>query len=104
MYGYMAICWYNSGRSQVIPLNTKVYIEFPKGWEHLNGYYKAADTGGAIKGNIVDVFLETDINVDNLVEDRLKYTSIDRYDMGRMVSCPCFIMDKAITRDGGIGE
>ena len=45
---------------RVIPLNTKVYIEFPKGWEHLNGYYKAADTGGAIKGNIVDVFLETE--------------------------------------------
>ena len=35
---------------KVIPLYTKVYIEFPKGWTHLNGYYQAMDTGGAIKG------------------------------------------------------
>ncbi len=43
---------------KVIPLYTKVYIEFPKGWTHLNGYYQAMDTGGAIKGNIIDVFVE----------------------------------------------
>ena len=43
---------------KVIPLYTKVYIEFPKGWTHLNGYYQAMDTGGAIKGKIIDVFLD----------------------------------------------
>jgi uncharacterized protein YabE (DUF348 family) len=43
----------------VIPLYSTVYIEFPKGWEHLNGFYKAMDTGGAIKGNIIDLFLNT---------------------------------------------
>ncbi|NLI61571.1 MAG: DUF348 domain-containing protein [Clostridiales bacterium] len=43
---------------KVIPLYTKIYIEFPKGWTHLNGYYQAMDTGGAIKGNIVDVFVD----------------------------------------------
>ncbi|MFU0800573.1 MAG: 3D domain-containing protein [Xylanivirga thermophila] len=42
---------------RVIPLKSTVYVEFPKGWEHLNGYYKAMDTGGAIKGNRIDVFM-----------------------------------------------
>lgn len=42
----------------VIPLRTKVYIEFD-GMEHLNGYYTAMDTGGSIKGNKIDVFLDT---------------------------------------------
>jgi len=45
---------------RVIPLYSTVYIEFPKGWQHLNGFYKAMDTGGAIKGNIIDVFLDTE--------------------------------------------
>lgn len=45
---------------KVIPLYSTVYVEFPKGWEHLNGFYKAMDTGGAIKGNIIDVFLDTE--------------------------------------------
>lgn len=37
----------------VIPLGSKVYVE---GY----GFAKAEDTGGAIKGNIIDVFLETE--------------------------------------------
>lgn len=45
---------------RVIPLNSTVYIEFPKPYSYLNGNYKAADTGGAIKGNIIDVFFETE--------------------------------------------
>lgn len=45
---------------RVIPLRSTVYIEFPKGWEHLNGYYQAMDTGAAIKGNIIDLFLDTE--------------------------------------------
>lgn len=43
---------------KVIPLYTKVYVEFPSGWTHLNGYYQAMDTGGAIKGDIIDVFVD----------------------------------------------
>jgi len=35
----------------IIPLGTKLYIE---GY----GYAQAADTGGSVKGNIIDVFLE----------------------------------------------
>ncbi|WP_270354728.1 3D domain-containing protein [Bacillus velezensis] len=41
----------------VIPLGSKVEIKFPEGYEHLNGVYKAEDTGSAIKGNKIDVYL-----------------------------------------------
>ncbi len=45
---------------RVIPLYSTVYIEFPKGWQHLNGFYRAMDTGSAIKGNTVDVLIDTE--------------------------------------------
>ena len=45
---------------RLIPLGTKVYVEFPGKWAHLSGYYTAEDTGGAIKGKIIDVFIDTD--------------------------------------------
>lgn len=41
---------------KVISLGTKVYLEFPSPYEKLNGVYLAADTGGAVKGKIIDVF------------------------------------------------
>lgn len=41
---------------RVIPLHSKVYVEFPK-QPYRNGYYYAHDTGGAIKGKIIDVFV-----------------------------------------------
>ena len=45
---------------RLIPLGTKVYVEFPGKWAHMSGYYTAEDTGGAIKGKIIDVFIDTD--------------------------------------------
>ena len=41
----------------IIPLGSKVRLQFddPK-WQHLNGVYTAVDTGGAIKGNHIDLF------------------------------------------------
>lgn len=42
---------------RVIPMGTKVRITFPDGWEYLNGIFVAEDTGGAVKGNTVDIFL-----------------------------------------------
>ncbi|HZJ57369.1 MAG TPA: G5 domain-containing protein [Clostridia bacterium] len=45
---------------RLIPLGTKVHVEFPGKWAHLSGYYTAEDTGGAIKGKIIDVFMDTD--------------------------------------------
>ena len=50
----------------VIPMNSLVYIEVPSDKQFqtmpdgrlvdMNGYYKAVDTGSAIKGNIVDIY------------------------------------------------
>lgn len=40
----------------IIPLMSKVYIEFPEPYTYLNGVYMAADTGGKIKQNVVDIF------------------------------------------------
>lgn len=42
----------------VIPLGTRVYVEVP-GNAADYGYAVAADTGGAIKGNKIDVYLES---------------------------------------------
>ncbi len=44
---------------RVIPLGTKMYVEAVDGsWTY--GYAVAGDTGGAIKGNKVDLFFDTD--------------------------------------------
>ncbi len=44
---------------RVIPLGTKVYIEVPGGkWFY--GYAVCEDTGGAIKGKIIDLFFNTE--------------------------------------------
>ena len=41
----------------IIPLGSRVRIHFKSSkWQHLNGGYIAADTGGAIKGNRIDLF------------------------------------------------
>ena len=42
---------------KVIPLGSKVYIEFPSPYEGFSGVYTARDTGSAIKGNIIDLFM-----------------------------------------------
>ena len=41
---------------KVIKLGSLVHIEFFEPYQHLTGYYTAVDTGGAIKGNRVDIF------------------------------------------------
>lgn len=41
----------------VIPLGTQIYLEFDGDWSHYNGVYTASDTGGAISGNVIDVFV-----------------------------------------------
>lgn len=43
---------------RVIPLGTRLYIESENG-SYVYGYAEAADTGGAIKGYKVDIYLDT---------------------------------------------
>ena len=43
---------------KIIPLGTKVYVETPDG-KYIYGTAVAADTGGAIKGNIIDICVNT---------------------------------------------
>lgn len=50
---------------RVIPLGSRIYIESMQKGVPDYGYSIAADTGGAIKGNIIDVFLPTSREVDN---------------------------------------
>lgn len=39
-----------------IAMNSKVYVEFPNEYSHMNGIYTAVDTGGKIRGKHIDVF------------------------------------------------
>ena len=42
---------------EVIPLGSKVYVSCDT-WPEIDGTYVAEDTGGAIKGNIIDVYMQ----------------------------------------------
>lgn len=42
---------------KVIPLGSKVELSFDEDYKHLNGVYIARDTGGAIKGKKIDLFM-----------------------------------------------
>jgi 3D (Asp-Asp-Asp) domain-containing protein len=42
---------------RTIPLGTKMYIDFGNPFDYMDGNYVAEDTGGAVKGNIIDVFM-----------------------------------------------
>jgi 3D (Asp-Asp-Asp) domain-containing protein len=40
----------------IIPLGSRLYIEFPMEYTYMNGWYIAEDTGSKVKGNIIDIF------------------------------------------------
>lgn len=42
---------------KIIPLGKEVKLTFDEQYKHLNGVYIARDTGGAIKGNVIDLFM-----------------------------------------------
>lgn len=38
-------------------LGTKLYVEFPTKYSHMNGIYTVRDTGGGVHGNHLDIFM-----------------------------------------------
>lgn len=42
---------------EVIPLGSRVYVSC-ESWPEIDGTYVAEDTGGVIKGNIIDVYMQ----------------------------------------------
>ncbi len=42
---------------EVIPLGSKVYVSC-ESWPEIDGWYIAEDTGGAIKGHIIDIYMK----------------------------------------------
>lgn len=58
----------------VIPLGSKLYIDFPELYDHMDGYYVAEDIGGAIDGNEIDIFFGEDLPGETKVlEQALKF-------------------------------
>ena len=43
----------------IIPLGTKLNIDFPKPFDYMDGTYIAEDTGNAINGKRVDVYFDS---------------------------------------------
>ena len=54
---------------KVIPLNSKVQLTFDEPYKHLDGVYYARDTGGAIKGNRIDIFMGDGDGASKLAKD-----------------------------------
>lgn len=55
--------WPQAGRTiavdpNVIPLRSRVYVTC-NSWPRINGVYVAEDTGGLIKGNIIDIYMSS---------------------------------------------
>ena len=62
-----------------IPLGSQLYVVFPAPHEYLTGYYTAEDTGSAVKGDIIDIFLGEDAPGENSVEKQ-----VSRFGMRRV--------------------
>ena len=60
---------------KVIPLGTKLYVELPNGKDY--GYCVAEDTGGAIKGNKIDLFFNSASEVRNFGRRQVKVYILD---------------------------
>lgn len=45
---------------KLIPLGTKLQVQFPEPYSHLNGIYIAEDTGNGIRGHEVDLYLNSE--------------------------------------------
>ena len=60
---------WNSARTvsadlSVLPLGTKIYIQFPAPYEHMSGTYVVRDTGGGVRGSHIDIFFGEDAHAE----------------------------------------
>ncbi len=60
----------------VIPLGSKLYVEFDGARSKYTGIYTAADIGGGIKGNHIDVFMG-DFNMEETSQEALNFGKVD---------------------------
>jgi len=76
-YSLVGHTWYTARviavDPRVIPLGSKVLVEFlDDRFKQFDGIYTARDTGGAIKGNIIDIFLG-DFNDNNASRKAIEF-------------------------------
>lgn len=57
---------------ETIPLDSELYIVFPKEFSHLNGVYVAEDIGSAVKGDIIDIFFGEDKVGEKVIAQKVK--------------------------------
>ena len=57
---------------ETIPLDSELYIVFPKEYSHLNGVYVAEDIGSAVKGDIIDIFFGEDKVGEKVIAQKVK--------------------------------
>ncbi|MEG2570833.1 MAG: 3D domain-containing protein, partial [Clostridia bacterium] len=62
---------------RVIPLGTRLYITSMDGKRWVYGYAVAADTGGAIKGNKIDLFFNTEAECYDFGRQKAKVYILD---------------------------
>lgn len=62
----------------VIPLGSKLYIEFPESYKDLTGYYIAEDTGSLIKGEVIDIFFGEDKPGERVVYNKAKKFGVQK--------------------------
>lgn len=57
---------------ETIPLDSELYIVFPKEYSHLNGLYVAEDIGSAVKGDIIDIFFGEDKMGEKVIAQKVR--------------------------------
>jgi 3D (Asp-Asp-Asp) domain-containing protein len=65
----------------VIPLGSKVYLDFPAKYKDLNGWYIAEDTGAKIKGERIDIFFGEDRDGSTEVFKRAKHFGVQKVEV-----------------------
>lgn len=48
----------------VLPLGTRLHIQFPAPYEYMDGIYIVRDTGGGVRGSHIDIFFGEDAHAE----------------------------------------